>query len=457
MTFIRKIKKGKSTYLAEVQSYRDQGKVKQKVLRYLGKEVNGKVVRQVESSSIEITSVKQHLDCQVLHEIAKKLELPQLLGNYYKQILLLVYTKLLTKKAIYKLPEYIENTTLLELLGLNKIVDKQLYEALDELEELNFETIECNILKLLIRGKAEKQALILDVTDTYFNGHDADWKSRRGKDSKYGKLIQIALAVTKEEGFPILHKTYEGNISNIKIFQDLLTNVRLEEFELIVLDRGMICQESIEDMVNLKQKFIAGIKKSEKLKTAYLNINREEIYQPKHQIKLKNTTIYAKSFQHNTGTLIAIYNPAIEIAKREQAMASGKYDPDEAKYLGYTLVFHTTELPDTEVIRIYFEKNIVEKAYRELKENINLHPIRKYRLDHIKAHAKICYLAYSILAYIQYKVKPLNISATYAIEQLQSIYKVSLQSKKEQFKWDKIVTLKKEQQKIIKYLNLDLH
>ncbi len=37
---------------------------------------------------------------------------------------------------------------------------------------------------------------MLDITDTYFAGSGADWKARRGKDGKYEKLIQIALAVT---------------------------------------------------------------------------------------------------------------------------------------------------------------------------------------------------------------------------------------------------------------------
>jgi len=52
MAFIRKIKKGNSVYLAEVENYRHDGKVKQLVIRYVGKEKNGKVVKRV---SIEST------------------------------------------------------------------------------------------------------------------------------------------------------------------------------------------------------------------------------------------------------------------------------------------------------------------------------------------------------------------------------------------------------------------
>lgn len=137
---------------------------------------------------------------------------------------------------------------------------------------------------------------------------------------------------------------------------------RLQKFNLIILDRGMISHEAIKDMLSLKQTFIAGLKKNEKLKREFLNINREEIYQPKYQVKLKNTTVYAKSFKYNSGTLIAVYNPAIEIAKREQAMSDKNYDHEEAKYMGYSLIFHTTEILDNEVVNLYFEKDKEEST-----------------------------------------------------------------------------------------------
>lgn len=455
MAFIRKIKKGNATYLAEVESYREDGKVKQRVLRYVGKEEAGQAVKRVVSSSIEVNQVKQYLDYKVLHEIASRLGLPALLGNEMKNILLLVYTQLITRKSIYKLPEYVEHTALQEILGFDKLIDKQLYQSLDALEELDFTKIEDAIFEMLSKESKEKNALILDVTDTYFNGSRADWKARKGKDGKYDKLIQISLAVTKEDGFPIFHKTYEGNIGNAKIFQDMLSQARLKKFDVIVLDRGMISQESLEDMRVINQKVITGLRSNEKLQREYLSkIEREEIYQPKYSVKLKNTTVFLQSFPYKEGSLITIYNPELEALKRAHAIAKPEsYNHETAKYMGYSLVYHTTSMSPAEVIKTYFEKDIVEKAYRELKSSVNLHPIRKYRISHIKAHVKICYLAYAILSYINYKVKAKGISATYALEQLQSVYKVSLISEKENLKWDKVVTLKNEQKKILSLLN----
>ena len=451
MSFIRKIKKKDAVYLAEVQSVREDGKVKQKVIRYIGKEVDGAPVKRIVSGNIEVSAVRKYLDYHVLHQIALKLELDKLLGPHAKYILLLVYSQLISRKSFYKLPEYVEQTSLKELLGIDKLVDKHLYEALDMLEELDFMPIEDRVFSLLSQQRKERKALVLDVTDTYFNGADAEWKARKGKDGKYDKLLQIALAVTKEEGFPILHKTYEGNIGNSKVFKDMLADIRLKNFDVIILDRGMISMEAIADMKLLKQKVITGLKLNERLKKDFVGkIDREQIFQPAHRVVLKNTEVYVKDFDFEDGKLLAIYNPYMETLKRQHAMEDpDKYDPEQAKYMGYSLIYHTSGMTNEQAVRTYFERDIVEKAYRELKTSVNLNPVRKYRLDRIKAHVKICYLAYAILSYIQYKVKPKGFSATYVLDQLQSVYKVTLESEKDQLKWEKIVTLKNEQKSLL--------
>lgn len=141
------------------------------------------------------------------------------------------------------------------------------------------------------------------------------------------------------------------------------------------------------------------------------------------------------------GQLSVIYNPELEIVKRENAMQDPqKYNPYNAKLIQIAFVER------------YFERDILEKAYKNLKSDINFHPIRKYRMNHIKAHIKICYIAYAILSYMQYKLKSKDISAVKALEQLQYGYKVYLESTKDNFEWEKIVTLTNEQKEILELL-----
>ena len=190
------------------------------------------------------------------------------------------------------------------------------------------------------------------------------------------------------------------------------------------------------------------------LRKLYLSqIKREIIYQPENRIPLTKVTFFYQTFAYKAGTLIVLYDPIKEAAQRNKAMEKHEnYDKEKAKYMGYSIIYHTTNQQAIEVVKTYFEKDIVEKAYRNIKSVINLNPVRKHRINRIQAHVKICYLAYAIFTYINAKVKVLGMSATTALEELQGGYKVELLLKEKNIRWSKIVTLKNKQKDILKVL-----
>ena len=103
MAFIRRIKKGDAVYLAKVESYREDGKVKQRVLEYVGKEENGIPVQKVDINKIGVESVKQYADVTVLHQLALELNLNFLLGKHHKPIIALLIAHLICRGSILKI------------------------------------------------------------------------------------------------------------------------------------------------------------------------------------------------------------------------------------------------------------------------------------------------------------------------------------------------------------------
>ncbi|MDT3739763.1 MAG: hypothetical protein RO257_09725 [Candidatus Kapabacteria bacterium] len=202
MSFIRKMKKGSSVYLVKVESYRQDGKVKQRVIEYIGKEEEGKVIpKKTIQSDFNITKVTQFLDILTVDTIARTLEIPDFLGTHSKYLLSLIYSHLNKKVSVYKLPEWAEKTEIANILKLKKITAKDLYTAIEKFAEMDFEIIQKMLAEKFRSIEDDNRIAVLDITDTYFNGKDADWKSRRGKNGKYDKLIQIALAVTFNRKF----------------------------------------------------------------------------------------------------------------------------------------------------------------------------------------------------------------------------------------------------------------
>ena len=452
MAFIRKIKKKSGTYLALVESYRKNGKVKQRVKKYIGKEIDGKPVKRVKTSDIGVESVKRYGDVLCVEKISQDIGLHEL---FEKNVLLLAYSQLLDDVSMRNMEEWAKHTAIPEIINLEHISTKKLYEALENLNELDFEVLENTIYRKFSRYEKDKTAVVIDVTDTYFEGKKASSsKKRRGKDGKYKNLIQICLAVTLKYGFPVMHKTYEGNISDIRIFQDMTTELKIRGFESIIVDRGMHSTRNIEMMQELEMKVVLGVKKIQSIKKEFLdNLDKDEIYSRDTRVVLKNSTVHAKSFSYMNGKLIVVYNPVLEAHKREQHYAKGGTD-ETAKYLGYSLIYHNTNLGVGRVVKQYFEKDVVERSFKQIKGVLSLRPVRMWLKNHVNGHVRICYLAYAILSMLKYKLEGLDISPQEALEKLKTCYMVRLKDQESEFSWSSAVNLERIQDKILKKVDV---
>jgi transposase len=453
MSFIRKIKKGNSIYLAKVESYREDGKVKQRVLEYVGKQENGVAIHKVDINNINIENVKHYADVSVLYQLCLSLNLNYLLGKHSKAIIALLIAHLICKGSILRVSKWIEQSTIKEVLDISELTIEMLYNALDYLEECDFDKIEQAIFenwKLL--DSNDNNSFVLDVTDTYYNGKNDNTSLRKGKDGKVSKLIQIGLGVSFENGFPIFHKSYGGNISNIKILEDLTVVMAKRGINTIVMDRGFYSETNVTDLQKLKMKVIVGVKQSVGIKKEVLSkIDRNKIYVAKNQVTLKNTFVYTQEFPFLFGKLVIIYNPKYEALKRDKMLADEAKD-DEVKYVGYSLIFHNTDLAAAAIVKKYFDKDIVERSFRTMKGDVNLHPIRLWMPKRVNAHIKICYLSLCILSLIKFRCKKIDFSPTEVLSELESVYKVNLVHSKTKQKFTKVVTLSNNQKNILKAL-----
>lgn len=449
MVFIRKIKKKSGIYLAEVEGYRENGKVKQRVIRYLGKEIDGKPVKKVFADKIEIKSVKQSLDILAIDKIANELKLKSLENPY---ILSLIYSQLLEGKSINKLESWLRYTEIPSLLGFDKVSVKKLYESLADINDEDFGRINNRMFEIFNSYEDISKATIIDVTDTYFAGSNINIKKRKGKDNKVSKLIQIGLAVSFNNGFPIFHKQYHGNLSGINIFKDMSLELKNKGIWSVIMDRGMLSKENIEMALELKFQIIAGLKKSSSLIKEFIEpIKRDDIYSAKCRVPLKKTTVFLKEFDYLTGKLIVVYNPELEVVKKEinfQKEIENSFD------VGYSLIYHNTKYSSTEVVKRYYDKEMVERAFKQLKGVLSLRPIRVWLSNHVTGHIKICYLAYAILSLINYKLKKMNISAIEALESLRYGYKVTLKDSTSNHEWSIHVPLEPKQKKVLEELGV---
>jgi transposase len=453
MAFIRKIKKKDAIYLVRVENFREDGKVKQRVLEYIGKEENGKPIQKIDINKLEVANVKQHANISVLHQLCLRLNLNYLLGKNHKVIIALVIAHLVCKGSILRIFKWIQNSNILQIVGLKELTVEMLYQALDHLNECDFNNVEQSLFEHWNKiAPKDNSAYVLDVTDTYHNGKNSDSSLRKGKDGKVSKLVQIGLAVSFENGFPILHKTYGGNISNIKILEDIMSKIAQRGLNTMILDRGFFSEANVNDMSKLGMQMIVGVKQSIGIKNNILaKISKDAIYVKKNLIELKNTIVYAEEKPYLFGKLIVIYNPKYEVMKKDKMLLDEATDKD-VKYVGFSLIFHNTKLPIDKVVKKYFDKDIVERSFRTMKGEAQLHPIRLWLPQRVEAHVKMCYLSMCILSLIKFNCQKMDLSVTEILDELSCIYKVNLKHSSTNEQFEKIVTQSNTQKNILKKL-----
>ena len=491
MSFVRKIKKKDGrVYLAEVESTWVDGKVKQKHIRYVGKMVNGKTILSSSLSNVEIEDVKVHGPLLVLDHLASEIGLGEMLGEYGKEILSMVYAHCLNYKSLRQLKQWYSRTDLNMILGLEDLTEKRLVNALDSLEQTDSAVLQKEIFeKVRKKHKLKVTGVLYDVTNTYLYGKKCSMgHSGHDKEGVRGRpLIQVGLGVTRDEGIPMFHKTFDGNVYDARTLRDLVTDFKGYNVPggLFVYDRGITSGPNLKEIKRLRWDTLCGLALRGNLKDTIRDMAHPESFiDIENRVKLRKNSFYVKTMSHEiegiSGKLAVCFNEqqrkdlresrydnllnAQTLLKQGKSIKTGlskyltkrgeiiKEAVSESEALdGFSCIFSTRKrLSKQEMVRLYFDKDLVEKAFQSMKGIVNLQPIRFWLSDRVVAHVFVCYLAYLLLSLLQFKLRKIDMTAVQALRELESLYNVYLRDSKKGFKISRTVALKKPQEKILR-------
>ena len=492
MSFIRKYKKGGTVYLAEVENQWVNGKVVQKYIRHIGKEEDNEIVISLSSKDIQMESVKIYGPLLALHSIAKKIKLPEVFGNYSNEILSLVYAHCMDYKSLKNMPKWYKRTDLNLILNLESLTEARLVSSMDHINDDRIDqyqhTIFNNVKK---KYKIDADGLVYDTTNTYFHGKKCQMgrlgKSKEGK--MQNKLIQIALVTTQKEGIPLFHKIFNGNIHDSRTLSDILeyfpkSDIRLG---LIVYDRGIVSENNLSSAMKVGIDTLCGLplrNKEKKVVRSFLK--KKSINSISNMVKIGESTFYVEelpySFGSIKGKMALCYNESkkldatesrrLRVLEAQRLKREGKkVDENLEKYLtptgrireslleekeeldGYMCLFCTKKsIPPKEMVRLYFDKDVIERAFKTLKGVSNIRPVRFWLNQRVRSHVFICYLSYLLLSLFKLNLQSKNIklSPQKAIEELEQMYNVYFFDKKKKVKLTKTVALSKLQEKILR-------
>lgn len=286
-TLIKKVK-GNKTYYYAVRSGRVNGKPRIVWQKYLG--TLDAIIERCEQHSAPTpleTTLFEAGGVASLMQIASRINLMEIINNVVPKrdqgpsvghyIILAALNRVLDPSSKSQIGEWYNNTILRRLWGFQEeqFTSQRYWDHMDMISQEDIETMQRLIVeKVKLEFKIETDSLLYDCTNffTFIDTHNQrSTLARRGRNKqKRSDLQQISLALltTKDFQIPLFHKTYKGNIPDIKIFpevaRDLLNKNKALSGNIkdstLIFDKGNLSEENRELLLHSGIYFVAGVK-----------------------------------------------------------------------------------------------------------------------------------------------------------------------------------------------------
>jgi len=272
-----------NTYYLEVEGYRnEQGKVRQRVLRYFGdvdprKNKDAKPIHKHRvAATYRFGDVALLYHCAASIELIDKINkyLPKRKGLSHGLLLFLIAAHRLTsdKPSASNLRQWCESTFLPHLLkfDLDKINDNTIGYTLDCVydKEKNIDHTFRIAHDLYAAGHqqfgTEEDIYFYDLTSTYFEGRCCPIAHLGyNRDGLSDKLqINIGMVVDRKLGLPMMTKVFEGNINDTTTVYEMVYYTKFilqKENAMLIMDRGMDSEDNIRIMDTTNYDYIIGL------------------------------------------------------------------------------------------------------------------------------------------------------------------------------------------------------
>lgn len=461
----------KSTYLQIVESYRDNGNIRQKIVASLGclqklqkKNELEKLARGLlkfckDRKNIEdIGSLKENNRyywgmVKVVRKIWEQLKISELLSSlilpaqqkfdYFSAVFLMIVDRLAnpcSKWSTYQNQD--------KHYGITKIKSQHLYRALDILAdhktEIEKELFDRNVTLF----NMSVDVVFFDVTTLYFESKKISDLKMFGysKDCKFNEVqVLVSLLIDKEGrpvGFDVFPgNTFEGDTLKTAV-EKLKKNFNIERL-IFVGDRAIFSHNNFEILKDKKYEYIISSRiknKSEAVKQKilddkwdYTKTEDEHIFKYKelktgddrliitwsskraHKDKADRERLIKKAEEMLETNHIADKRGArkyLKIETEKAVLNEVKIDMD-AKWDGfYGMETNNKNLTMADVAEHYRDLWQIEESFRILKSHLETRPIFHWTDKRILGHLVLCFLAFLIERTIELELKKNNVSCS---------------------------------------------
>lgn len=348
--------------------------------------------------------------------------------------------------------------------------------------------------------KGEEEILAYDMTSLLTYGKTCPLleKGYNAEESRH-QQINLSLLVSKHDFQPLSHEIHPGNHVSMTTMQHLMPRLCDFAISqgTVIWDRGNTSQKTVNTVENLGWKIICGVPKiSNEVKKIVMDTEVSEspanlvpckktgelyackvetqIYgDQKHVVVYRNVTKAAKSLVKRNKAIYEISGELKSITQKKTFSSQKELKielkriingwssffviqlPDderivdfswsinedkiaEAKAMDGKFLLYSTdgELTAPEVVRMYMEKDFIEKVFRCIKTDEEIKPVRHRLESRVRAFIFISLLAYRLLAALRWMINSsessnVTLSTSEFLRKLSRVHKLEVDLGKE--------------------------
>ena len=305
MAFNWYLKHHHHNYYSLVEPYRENGKNRHHVIKYLGGLTQDEVQRirrgLAVAKELEIETVKvddlifanhwRYLDVAFLDGIWKQWELSKMFpGSNSKDVQTSEIAEILTLYHCLDPGSYLSAVDWFNKTALDRIlcIDSQhinksrIFRELDLIEDRK-EDIERYLYRTLKKRDEDGMHIVFyDLTDSYFEGRKCELASAgRTKSNGFRKKRVVLSLLVNSSGYPFAWDILEDYTADVETIKGLSTQWKTEfGFEdneiVLVFDRGMVSDVNLKHLELKKYKYITALDKNQIPNMQNVNIERFE-------------------------------------------------------------------------------------------------------------------------------------------------------------------------------------
>lgn len=352
---------------------------------------------------------------------------------------LLVINKLTHGVSVHKILD-VYPKELLELLNITSIGERTLYRALERIGK------NLSILLHLFQGFLEENDLlsnnqIVDFTSTYFEGNNVEIAAYGYSRDKRSDRKQINIGVSLGlNNIPVSITIQKGNIQDKKHFRRMLKTLQkiLRKNSLIIFDAGANTHENKKMVTSLGFHYLTLKPKKVKTYLKYIKLFSKEkpkefefngkryrcvkvregnvkyiFFSPElYEVQMKRKEKRFQKEKEKGNSILRkrkILFPSdegwVRLTPSLQKTLEEIRNPYISGIEGFFILESSLDLDCKEVLRKYKERDKAEKFFRNLKEGLELRPVRHWSTYAVKGIIFLSFLANFLINLTLFLVK----------------------------------------------------